>query len=199
MKNAILTAGLMLTSLSQTGCGSVAKHSRPKAQVTNKHILRELNHEIINRCDVSNLSTSYEIDDKKPDPRDPFHRNYIIIDQAQIQIPIAEINNCVRNLIRGVHMQRVTQENDQLEFTLGENSELNKDLLSIYSDLELYNLSDKIECTTTDFSGYFVKGFVCNEFNANPLQKSEISRVIQRHGYITNQSENQIIATKNNN
>jgi len=196
MKNSILTAGLLLTSLSQTGCGGMAKHSRPTVQVSNKQILRELNNEIINRCDVSSSSTSYQIYDKRPDPRDPFHRNFIVIDQAQIKIPIEEINNCVRNLVRGVQMERVTQVNNQLEFTLGENSELNKDLLSIYSDLEMQSLSDKIECTTADFSGYFVRGFVCNEFNANPLQKSEISRVIQRHGYITNQSENQIIATK---
>lgn len=198
MRKTILTAGLLLGALNQAGCGGMAKHSSIRPQISNKPVLRELNQSINNTCEIS-TNTSYKIINRKPNPRQRYNGLFTIQDIAQITIPLQEINNCVRNVIRGAEIQFATTQDENIEFTLGENSDLNIDLISIYSEIENQNLSDHIECTTADFSGYFVRGIVCNHYDLNPLEKSTISNTFERHGFNVNLSEKQLIATKNNN
>ena len=66
-------------------------------------------------------------------------------------------------------------------------------MLAMYKN---QNLSEHIECTTADFSGFFVRGIVCNHFNLNPLEKAQTSNLFQSNGFNVNLTEKQIIATK---
>ncbi|MBT5346910.1 hypothetical protein HOJ01_02425 [bacterium] len=195
MKNTLLTAGMLIGSLTQQGCGSMAKSSDSRPQISNQRVLQNLDTELKKTCEVNSV-TNYHLLNKRPDPRYIQKRRYLIQDIAQINIPIQNINNCVRNIIRGVEIKGAKVENGQIEFTLGENSELNTDLISIYADLENQNLSEHIECTTADFSGFFVRGIVCNHFNLNPLEKAQTSNLFQSNGFNVNLTEKQIIATK---
>ena len=191
----ILAASLVLGSLNQAGCGSMARSSISQTQISNKPVLRELNRSLTNTCEV-NTETSYQIINREANPRQRFNAGLSIRDIAEISIPINQINNCVRNIIRGAEVKLISTNQEKIEFILGENTDLNVDLISIYNVLEHRDLSDHIECTTADFSSYFVKGIVCNHYDLNPLEKTTVSNTFQRQGYNVNLNDEQLIATK---
>lgn len=196
MKNRLLSTCFLLSSLSVPGCGSSARTSISRPHFTNQRVLHELSQEIRQTCEISNTEISYQIPNQEPLQINPLDRRLAIKDEASITIPIHEINNCVRNILRSIEIKGLNVQQDKIEFKLGQNSELNTDLLSIFARLERQNLADKLECTTADFSSYFVKGIVCNLFELNPLQKSQISHAFLALGYHPNLNDQQLIATK---